>query len=87
MHHVIIHRIQRKAIYKEDIDRDEFLERIELNVTDSSTPCFAWASMTHHVYLQILNAEPPIQKMTIRPSGRLLRHYFTFEVTVYFSME
>ena len=46
LQHVSIRRIDSKAIFTDDTDRAEFLERIESIVADSSTPCFAWALMT-----------------------------------------
>ncbi len=48
LHHVIIRGIERKAIFKDDADRTEFIERIASIFADSSTPCFAWALMTNH---------------------------------------
>ena len=44
--HVIIREIERKAIFKDDADRNEFVERMESIFGDSSTPCFAWTLMT-----------------------------------------
>ncbi len=48
LHHVIIRGIERKAIFKDDTDRTEFIERIASIFADSSTPCFAWALMSNH---------------------------------------
>lgn len=36
LHHVIIRGIERKAIFKEDVDRNECIERIALFFADSS---------------------------------------------------
>ena len=47
LHHVIVRGIERKAIFKDNVDRDAFLERAGSIFTDSETPCFAWA--LHHV--------------------------------------
>jgi REP element-mobilizing transposase RayT len=41
LHHVIIRGIERKPIFKDDVDRNAFIERIESIFADSSTPCFA----------------------------------------------
>lgn len=46
LHHVIIRGIERKAIFKDDDDRTEFIDRIETIFAESSTPCFAWALIT-----------------------------------------
>ena len=47
LHHVIIRGIERKAIVKDDDDRNEFVERMESIFGDSSTPRFAWTLMTN----------------------------------------
>ena len=47
LHHVIVRGIERKAIFKDNVDRDAFLERAGSIFTDSETPCFAWALMTN----------------------------------------
>ena len=46
LQHVIIRGIERKTIFKDDTDRNEFVERMESIFGDSSTPCFAWTLMT-----------------------------------------
>jgi len=56
LQHVIIRGIERKAIFRGDTDRAEFLKRIESIFTESATPCFAWALMTNHVHLLIRTA-------------------------------
>jgi REP element-mobilizing transposase RayT len=66
LHHVIIRGIERKAIFKDDADRTEFIERIASNFADSSTPCFAWALMTNHVHLLIRTADTPLASLMRR---------------------
>lgn len=66
LHHVIIRGIERQAIFKDDTDRGEFLERIESIFTDSATPCFAWTLMTNHVHLLIRTAGVPLATLMRR---------------------
>jgi putative transposase len=49
LHPLIIRGIERKAIFKDDADRTEFVERMEAIFADSSTPCYAWTLITNLV--------------------------------------
>ncbi|OEU67630.1 MAG: hypothetical protein BBJ57_10730 [Desulfobacterales bacterium PC51MH44] len=44
LHHIIVRGIERKTIFKDDADKDNFLERLKNILTDSNTSCFVWAS-------------------------------------------
>lgn len=66
LHHVIIRGIERKAIFKDDADRNEFIQRVASIFADSSTPCFAWALMTNHVHLLIRTAGTPLSTLMRR---------------------
>lgn len=43
LHHIICRGIQRKAIFDDDADRDDFVNRLGKIVKETSTPCYAWA--------------------------------------------
>ena len=66
LHHVIIRGIERKAVYKDDADRNEFVERMESIFADSSAPCFAWALMANHVHLLSRTADKPLDALMRR---------------------
>ena len=40
LHHIVVRGIERKSIFKDDADRDHFLERLGNILTDSEAPCF-----------------------------------------------
>ena len=46
LHHIIVRGINRREIFFDDPDRDNFLNRLGDILSDSKTPCFAWALMT-----------------------------------------
>jgi len=48
LHHVIVRGIERKKIFKDDTDRDKFLERLGLILADSGTACLAWSLIPNH---------------------------------------
>jgi len=66
LHHVIIRGIERKAVFKDDTDRFEFVERIESIFSESRTPCFAWSLMSNHVHLLTRTADAPLATLMRR---------------------
>ena len=66
LQHVIIRGIEHKTIFKDDSDRNEFVERMESIFGDSSTPCFAWTLMTNHVNLLSRTADTPLATLMRR---------------------
>ena len=51
LHHIMIRGIERTAIFVDDRDREDFIQRVEKVLTESLTPCYAWALMHNHVHL------------------------------------
>jgi REP element-mobilizing transposase RayT len=60
LHHIIIRGIERKAIFRDDRDRDRFLERLESVLVETLTPCYAWALMKNHAHLLLRTGVAPI---------------------------
>ena len=48
LHHIIARGIDRQAIFSDDADRNGFLERLGDILTDTKTPCYAWAMIPNH---------------------------------------
>ncbi len=53
LHHIVIRGIEGTAIFKDDQDRQDFLERLCALLQETVTPCYAWAMMTNHVHLLV----------------------------------
>lgn len=51
LHHIILRGIERTAIFSDDRDRKNFLKRLSGLLTETQTPCYAWALMSNHVHL------------------------------------
>ena len=51
LHHIVIRGFERIAIFKDDNDRENFLQRLSSLLLESQTPCYAWALMTNHAHL------------------------------------
>jgi len=53
VHHLIVRGIERKRIFRDDQDRNGFLDRLGLLLLESKTSCFAWALLPNHVHLLV----------------------------------
>ena len=60
LHHIMVRGIERKNIFYDDIDRDNFLERLGTVLTETQTPCFAWALIPNHLHLLLRTGMIPI---------------------------
>ena len=48
LHHIIIRGIERKKIFKDKIDQDNFIDRLSRLVPETQTCCYAWVLMSNH---------------------------------------
>ena len=60
LHHIIARGIDRRDIFKDDKDRDSFLERLGDILAETQTLCFAWALIPNHFHLLIRTGTTPI---------------------------
>ena len=60
LHHIIVRGIDRKNIFKDDADKDNFLGRLKNILTDRDTLCFAWALIPNHFHLLLRTGSVPI---------------------------
>jgi len=60
LHHIICRGIERGDIFKDDIDRNNFLDRLGSILSETKTPCFAWALIPNHFHLLLRSANVPI---------------------------
>jgi len=51
LHHIIARGINRRRIFKDDTDRDNFLDRLGNILSETQTACFAWALIPNHFHL------------------------------------
>jgi REP element-mobilizing transposase RayT len=50
LHHIIIRGIERRAIFRDDFDRENFLERLSRLIPETQTVCYAWVFMPNHAH-------------------------------------
>ncbi len=60
LHHIIVRGIERRKIFKDNADRQSFIERIGDILSDSQTPCYAWALIPNHFHLLLKTGLIPI---------------------------
>ncbi len=60
LHHIILRGIERRRIFRDDLDYKNFLERLGNILTESKTPCYAWALLPNHVHLLIRTGIVPL---------------------------
>jgi putative transposase len=60
LHHVIVRGIERRRIFQDDQDRDQFLNRLGEILPETATPCYAWVLLPNHVHLLLRTGRVPI---------------------------
>jgi putative transposase len=60
LHHIIIRGIERRVIFRNNSDRDAFLDRFGELLLGSSTSCYAWALLSNHAHFLLRTGNIPI---------------------------
>ncbi|RZB33971.1 MAG: hypothetical protein SRB2_03364 [Desulfobacteraceae bacterium Eth-SRB2] len=66
LHHIICRGIERRNIFKDNTDRNRFLERLSLVFQKTSTPCYGWALIPNHFHLLLKTGNEPIVQIMRR---------------------
>ena len=60
LHHVIARGIERRKIFYDDKDRDDFLKRLGTILAESDTRCYAWSLIPNHFHLLLKTGTVPV---------------------------
>ena len=60
LHHVIIRGIERRRIFRDSKDRDDFLTRFGDLIPETRTACYAWALLTNHAHFLLRTGDSPL---------------------------
>jgi REP element-mobilizing transposase RayT len=60
LHHIICRGIERRQIFEDDSDRNNFIERFSGILSNTATPCYAWALIPNHFHLLIRTGNVPV---------------------------
>jgi putative transposase len=74
LHHIIARGIAKNRIFIDDRDRKNFLSRLGSILTETNTPCYAWALMPNHFHLLLRTGSISISTVM----RRLLTGYAIF---------
>ena len=70
LHHLIVKGIEKKLVFKDQVDRFRFLDRLEEILVETATPCYAWALMPNHMHL--------LFRTGLIPIATIMRRLLTF---------
>ena len=60
LYNIIVRGIERCKIFKDDADRESFVERFGKIIGNTETRCYAWALIPHHFHLLLKTGSVPI---------------------------
>jgi len=66
LQHIMARGIERKEIFKDDQDRQSFLERLSVILEGTQTQCYAWALIPNHFHLLLRTGLTPLSKVMRR---------------------
>jgi len=66
LHHIMARGIERRKIFNDDKDRDDFLKRLSDVLSETGTACYAWALMPNHFHVLIRTGNTPISTVMRR---------------------
>ena len=47
LHHIICRGIERRKIFRNDAGKEDFVARLSRVLTETQTPCYAWALLSN----------------------------------------
>ncbi len=60
LHHIITRGIERSIIFKDKLDREDFITRLGGILSETATKCFAWSLMSNHFHLLLQTGRVPL---------------------------
>jgi len=66
LHHVMIRGIERRNIFRNNKDRDDFIERLENLCPKTQTTCYAWSFLSNHAHFLFRTGTEPLSNLMRR---------------------
>jgi REP element-mobilizing transposase RayT len=66
LHHVIIRGLERRAIVKDDVDREAFVTRLGAMAQATGTPIYGWALLPNHAHVLLRSGPTGIPRFMRR---------------------
>src|SRR5512134_2440276 len=74
-HHVMLRGIERRRIFADDSDHEDFLRRLSDLAPALGFRCFAWALMPNHVHLVLRSGQARISQLMARLGTGYARYF------------
>ncbi len=66
LHHVMVRGIEKRRIFENDRDREDFLDRLGRVLQEGQASCFAWALIPNHAHVLLRTGPTPLARMMRR---------------------
>jgi len=66
LQHIICRGIERRKIFTDDADKNNFVARLGRVISEAQTPCYAWALIDNHFHLLMKTGNVPIATLMRR---------------------
>jgi len=66
LHHVMIRGIERRKIFRNNKDREDFIERLENLCPETETKCYAWVFISNHAHFLFRTGTEPLSRLMRR---------------------
>ncbi len=66
LHHIIVRGIERRKVFVDDTDRNNFINRVRGIATETNTACYAWALIPNHFHLLLRTGQVPVSTVMRR---------------------
>ena len=60
LQHIICRGIERRNIFNDDVDKNNFVARLGRVISETQTPCYGWALLANHFHLLLKTGNVPI---------------------------
>ncbi len=60
LHHVMVRGIERRALFRDDTDRADFLARLAPLAAQGALTVYAWALLPNHAHLLVRTGTRPL---------------------------
>ena len=66
LHHIMIRGIERRKIFLNQKDYEDFIERLTMLLPEMKTACYAWALMPNHAHFLFGTGTVPLARLMRR---------------------
>ncbi len=66
LHHVMIRGIERRNIFRNKKDREDFLDRLTKLIPETGTVCYAWVFLSNHAHFLLRTGDTPLSTLMRR---------------------